>query len=320
MKRSVQALLFVSLLTSPLTGCHSDAPTTPVPPTPTIRFIAEDAPAWSPDGTTIAYQRKAAATDGPPGLYLIDQDGSNNRLLIETPTGALLGFQELRFSPSGTELALTFELEVVIVDLETASLRTLTQTGGNARNPDWSPDGTSIVYTRPASRGADVDSSGVYIVDVATGNERALFYEGTPVYGGGARWSPLGEPIVFWSGDRTESLDIFAIRSDGTGLRRLTNAVRPVTVQWPRWIDDGQRILYQWDPGVVEGKRTHVMNADGSGQSTWPVFFIGDAISPDSRWFVDIRARADSIGVLFVRRIDDEAGTTQRELTNYTPP
>lgn len=53
--------------------------------------------------------------------------------------------------------------------------------------------------------------------------------------------SPDGEWLAFWDGGRQE--DIFVVKTDGTGLRQLTNDV--YKDRFPRWSPDGKRIASQ---------------------------------------------------------------------------
>src|ERR1035438_8885043 len=54
-------------------------------------------------------------------------------------------------------------------------------------------------------------------------------------------WSPRGDEIVFFS-DRAGSYDDWAIKTDGSGLRRLTALPKP-DIQRSVWSPDGQQIL-----------------------------------------------------------------------------
>jgi dipeptidyl aminopeptidase/acylaminoacyl peptidase len=288
-------------------GC-SDNPISPIPPgapeAPPLVGVIDVYPAWSPDGQTIAYYRVAESSNGPPGIYMIRPDGGEGRLLLEST--AFLS--DLRYSPSGSRIALTRAGDIFAVDIESGALTQITSTGGQARSPDWSPDETCIVYMSPLGA--------IAIIDLGTHEVRRL-----PVFGGDPRWSPLGNPIVFWSGDRSETLDIFSIRSDGTELRRLTHTIPPALSQYPRWVLGGSQIIYSWRPGDPTLIETRIMRADGSHQVTWSThLFDSEAISPDSRHFVLIRGQvSDSLGVLFVQDTDDPDRSTLRQLTHYVP-
>ncbi len=306
-------------------GVVTPPPDVTPPPLPPRIGIVDEFPAWSPDGQTVAYRRTVVSDAGPPGVYVINRDGTGNRLVLAEDPGVPFpfgSFEELRFSPGGRQLALTVNLEVFLLDLETKDLRQLTRTDHNARSPDWSPDGEWVVYSRPFRRSAELDSAGIYVVEVATGDERALFHDGQPVVGGRPRWSPQGEPIAFWSGEATESLDIFTVRSDGTGFRRLTSTAPDGFAQFPRWLYGGTYILYYWQLSNDAAQReTRVVTANGRDDGKWPLYlYQSDAISPDSESVVLHGIQDDSLAVLFVRGIDDVDGATLRQLTCYAPP
>jgi Tol biopolymer transport system component len=294
---------------------------------------ADGYPTWSPDGEYVAYRRLVFSSQGPPGIYIIRSDGSENRLLLDETSfygQGLVLLQEIRFSPNGRQITVTKDLEVYLLDVLTGSFSQLTHTGQNAAHPDWSPDGKRIVYNRAFYRSAELDSSGFYIVDVETGQERALFNDGKRVAGNQLRWSPEGEPIAFSTTAEDEDgyPDIYTIQSNGTGLGSLTAGSRESFSEIPHWIDDGTRILYAWTSLVGDGCReTRVMDADGSNQRTWPLLLhpltlISDSISPNSQEIVVpslLPNSPDSLAVLFIRDLDDLEGTTLRQLTSYFP-
>jgi len=60
---------------------------------------------------------------------------------------------------------------------------------------------------------------------------------------------------------RDGETDLYAIRSDGTGLRRITESSR--TERWYAWSPDGSKLAVEWS-SPSEGWDLWVMNADGS--------------------------------------------------------
>ena len=73
-------------------------------------------------------------------------------------------------------------------------------------------------------------------------------------------WSPDGTMIAFAS-SREGSSDIYVMKADGTGTRRLTSSAE--NDQHPAWSSDGEQIVF--DRSVEDG-RLFVMDADGGGQ------------------------------------------------------
>ena len=116
---------------------------------------------WSPDGSTLAYTGTGDGQSGPDGLWLVDPDGTNERLLVAdlgqaihgigpvwSPTGDRIAYQRLISSPGERH-------EVVLVNVPDGTEKVIEppKTDG----PDgpvwypysvtWSPDGTTLLYT-----------------------------------------------------------------------------------------------------------------------------------------------------------------------------
>jgi WD40 repeat protein len=159
-------------------------------------------PAWSPDGTTIAYA-SYRGTDYIPGclgfsicptdLYVIPTDGGATTLLVAN--GALSETMPT-WSPDGTRLAFAELGENnagVIVTIRTDGTgRVELSPGGKVSYPSWSPDGRWILFLNGEDGTnhiwiATPDDSGHHdIVDTRTDTNF-----GRPV------WSPDGESIAF---------------------------------------------------------------------------------------------------------------------------
>ena len=273
-------------------------------------------PAWSPDGSFVAYSRTYPSTAGPPGIYMIRADGTDNRRLFEAGAG------HLRFSPDGSLLAMEIAGDIFLFDLRSGDLRQLTATEETEVSVDWSPDGRSIVTS-----GGFVSDQGLRIVDATTGSVRAITHTLAHVYGDYPRWSPSGGWIAFAASSNDGKRDIFTITPDGTVVNRLTDSEgRHGTADDPRWLYGGTHILYSWHQNNSSNNSTRLMRADGSGDSPWPVrVHHWDAISPDSRYVIKIGVQPGDerlfdlpVGVLFVRELDDAHGTTMRQLTTYS--
>jgi Tol biopolymer transport system component len=141
-------------------------------------------PAWSPDGKTIIFDR----TD-PPGLWLMDADGSNQHRL-DTASLRCAGAQEPDWSPDGEWIAFARTCErsvggkkkywsdIWLIRPAGTDLRRLTDaralSAGNG-SPAWSPDGKRIVFDSVVSRSRYEDFDDIYVMSAGgTGQKRLV--------------------------------------------------------------------------------------------------------------------------------------------------
>lgn len=112
---------------------------------------------WSPSGSTLAYEDAADKA----GLWLVDADGANARVLVADTDMALHGIGPL-WSPEGDRIAYQRQYprssegsEVVLVSVADGAERVIEppRTGGTGATGwfpyrvAWSPDGTTLLYT-----------------------------------------------------------------------------------------------------------------------------------------------------------------------------
>ena len=230
-------------------------------------------PSWSADGSQVAFSRWTT----PWGIYAINGDGSNERLIFSSNVA-----RSPVWSPDGSQIAFYFETEGL-----TAPWRTCIEGYGCitlippmlqqewhlgvvdvadgylhqpysdrfAFSPTWSADGQWMLY--------DGDH-GLSITTVEGSNNTPFtdnVHDQFPV------WSPDGSKIAFmhWQHDHWE---IYLMNADGSGRRPLTGSSalldrRPNNVS-PTWNPDGDRIAFLSDRGG--DWEFYVMNADGTDQ------------------------------------------------------
>lgn len=153
-------------------------------------IVSEAYPDWSPDGTEILF---SAFGGGQSGIFIMDSDGSNARLIMEGP----LHFP--KWSPDGKYIAFDGEpggnkFDIYIMREDGSDLQKVTEhpsSGGYNKSPSWSPDGKQLVYSstnRTANPGVDI-----FIINIDGSGETALTHGKTELYNGGfyPSWSPV---------------------------------------------------------------------------------------------------------------------------------
>jgi Tol biopolymer transport system component len=179
------------------------------------RLAAGRAPAWSPDGKTIAFVRGNA-------VFGIRPDGTGERRLTTAPRKTQA---HLSWSPDSTRIAVSRGSDVYIVRADGAGETRLTRSSRAETDPTWSPDGTRIAY---------VDGGTIAIVNAEGTGARRL----PRASGISPAWSPDSKSLVFATGDFSDS---WLVNADGSGRRRLVlPGLRPDA---PAWSPDGNRIV-----------------------------------------------------------------------------
>ncbi|MDX1995560.1 MAG: protein kinase [bacterium] len=98
-------------------------------------------PAWSPDGSQIAF---TSQRDGNFEIYVMDADGENVRRITENPAADLW----VSWSPDGSQIAFQSNrdgnLEIYVMNADGTDVRRLTENDADDQWPDWSPNGTIV--------------------------------------------------------------------------------------------------------------------------------------------------------------------------------
>jgi len=201
------------------------------------RGQADTAPAWSPDGTRVAFLR---AQDGPPQVWVLPADGGEPERLTTLPLGAgapvwspdgeRIAFsaatdlhagpgeddaaragrasapvetERLDYQADGTGLLRTIRKHVYVLDVADRRCRQVTSGDWHAGDPAWSPDSTRLAFSAGTAKDTDLTfRAPVHVVDVTAGAatpEQVGLPEGT---GGPVTWTADGAALlaVGWTG------------------------------------------------------------------------------------------------------------------------
>lgn len=225
------------------------------------------APAFSPDGRTIAftvYDRKTKSYD----LWLIGTDGRGQRPLIAAP-GAQAS---AAWSPDGRRIAYGGDRGVYVLDPRTGKSRLI----GPGAGPSWSPDGLRIV---------SAGRFGVYVMSSTGGHPRKIAEQKQGLRLDSPAWSRDGQRIAFAGccekrdGEDGGLFSVVAtMRTDGRDVRRTLVADDAFS---PAWTRDGRVVfsdgLHLMKIGRLGGKPERYF-PQGFGSVRRPAW------SPNGRW------------------------------------
>jgi Tol biopolymer transport system component len=104
------------------------------------------APAWSPDGSRIAFVSDRDQSAGVYDIYLMNADGSGvTRLTADTAID-----YSPAWSPDGTQIAFRSHhdgpADIYVINVDGSGLRNVTNSPADEWAPAWSPDGTQIAF------------------------------------------------------------------------------------------------------------------------------------------------------------------------------
>ena len=262
------------------------------PPTGT----RDDHPDWSPDGRTIAFDRTV--------------DSGRARLWTVGATGGATGGEPQ-------------QLPQICQDGAPDCLNE------NESTPAYSPDGKLIAFGRDWGSVDDqqnqIQYSDLFVMNAdGTNAQRLSMLTNDKPFSGTVRnpsWSPDGTQLTFEyrtspTGQPPNSIAIFVVNADGTGLRQLTPwALR--AGDRTSWSPDGSRILfttYPAGPEYTPGGGIYTVHPDGSAVTALTPApsssFYGQAsFSPDGTLIAFAQAVTGEDSEIYTMKSDGSAVT-----------
>lgn len=287
-------------------------------------------PQWSPDGSKVVYSSQGAfdgsgsANAGTASnIWTVGSDGNSAVALTQllnassfdpqwSPDGTKIVFYSGR-ALNGTDAANdndTFNVWVMDADGSNPTpLTALTAASANAVEPQWSPDGTKIVYrSRQALDGSNAANANnvpnIWMMNADGSGETPLTeLDGTGVLQVDPDWSPDGTKIAFRANRTLDGSDapndnntfnIWVMNADGTQETPLTSLTAASTFTGrPQWSPDGAEILFH-SARALDGSDSAnatsniwVMNADGTGQEPLTELQVSTFGGSEPQWSPD---------------------------------
>src|SRR5579863_8227164 len=244
---------------------------------------ALSSPAWSPDGSKLAFLALAGdGDDAAQQIFVMDMRGGDPAAITKSQQGV----QQFAWRPDGgavayvaaddvpekkgadkhldgfvtgdqayTERSAPTSNHIWLVNADGSSDHRLTSgpwSIPSAQPPSspgpplsWSPDGTQIAFTQmPNAFDGDEDLAVISILDVASGKIHQLTSHGK--YESAGEFSPDGKSIAYWypnGGDNAAVNDIFVAPATGGEGTDVTAADVDTNVQRAMWLPDGRLLI-----------------------------------------------------------------------------
>ena len=248
---------------------------TDIQPTSSDNRTNDGMPAWSPDGTKIAF---ISNQSDKYEVWTMNSDGSGRKRLTDLKLLSSLP----RCSPDGSKIVFSSQItgadghryvEIFVMNSDGTGLQQITDSTIIAAQaekpgdrtywnsvPTWSPDGSKILFG--SNREGDGVTPVLYTMN-PDGSGQGKFGLFADVDGAQPDWSPATGKIVYVRGSAAKG-DIWVM--DGYSpfplltAKKLTDNIDNNTA--PVWSPDGKEIAFNSDAG--NNKDIYIMNADGS--------------------------------------------------------
>ncbi len=212
----------------------------------------EREPAWSPDGSQIAFLSQESYISAD--IFVMDMDGGNLRQLTHEPSTVEVNFA---WSPDGSQIAfVSGSLDIYVVDTNGNTIRQMTNTlEFPESSPTWSPDGRLMAFDSYVGGGI---GHHIYLID-ADGRHEHLLIAGNYQL---PAWSPNGKFIALLGSD-----GLYVMEVESGNLQVFPAAFG--TIYGLTWLPDSKQIAVSADRCWCETK-IYVTNIESGEEYIFP--------------------------------------------------
>ncbi len=235
------------------------------------------APAWSPDGSKIAYSLFTRHRNNIKNIDLYEIDfNTESYKMLSNRKGINSG---AAYSPDGSKIALTMSFlgnpEIFSLDPANGTVTRLTSSFGFDVDPAFSPDGKQLAFVSSRTGIPMVFSMGIDGSKV-----QRLTYAGR--YNATPSWSPTNNKLAFagWIDGR---FDVFIMNPDGSHIERLTKDQG--NNEDPSFSPDGNFVVFS--SNRTGQQNVYVMNIDGTFVKRL-TYGLGNCVAP--KWSGTLKA------------------------------
>jgi TolB protein len=293
---------------------------TPTAPTPV--YLTPFVPAQFTPPPTITLTPKPTHAPGNRIAFTCTRGDYNQICMINFDGTGIAQLSDIQasnyypvFYPQGGSLLFVSNrngaFDLYSLSFDERQLTQLTRNVGNVVSPDYSPDGSRIVFANLTQN----QSSSVWVVN-STGLNPHMIYQGLNTIVSTA-WSPDGSTIAYaMSRGVVNEYEIFLMDADGRNNRQVSKGMLGIGGSID-WSPDGRYLLIYAGPvgdkdifriDVATGESLQLTDGGNNAAATY---------SPDGTYIAFNSLRNDDQADIYIMKAD---GSLQRRLTNNPEP